>query len=357
METQIPIDEVIYDDATRQRKDLDSANESSIDELAESLRTVGQINAIVVSRDHRLLAGRRRLEAARRLGWTQIRVTFWEELTLLDQKIIEYDENVRRKQLTWQEAASAIKEIHDLKIAREGPRWSRSDTARALGLSVGKVSEDLDLASALTNTRVARRPTRRGAINTVKRERELTIVRELARRRAVNLGIGQDLRAESFTSGIIYNMDCREVLRETSECSVDLIIIDPPWGIDFDSASQWTGKWIASYDDSPSATRTLLSEVFPLLFRVLKPTCHIYCFFPIQDIQWWIDQLTRTGFNIRQRPLIWYKSGQPGISDVYSSFLPSYESILWGFKGGDGGLKRLFSHPLPEAQSWPRLKS
>ena len=349
---EVSLVNVAFDDAKRQRKELE-ANDATITELMASMKSVGQIQPIVISRDGRLLAGRRRIEAAVRLGWQTIKAIIWEDLDLLEQKTLEYDENSKRKQLTWQESAAAIKEIHDLKIAKEGRQWSRSDTARALGLSIGKVSEDLDLAVALSNPRVARWPTRRGAIGTVKRERELVLVRELARRRAHDVGIEVDVPSETFAAGVVYNGDCREILARLAEASVDMVVTDPPWGIDLATSSQWTHKWIATYDDRPESVRELLAGSFKQIGRVLKPLCHLFTFFPAQEIAYWVDLLNNSGISARQRPLIWYKSGQQGISDVYTSFLPAYESILWGFKTGEAHY-RLFNRPLPEAQAHPR---
>ena len=358
---EISVNEIKFDDATRSRKELD---EESLLELQESFKNVGQITPIVIDRDHGLVAGRRRLEVARRLAWPTIRAEYRDELDAISRKIVEFDENDKRKQLTWQEAASAIKEIHDLKAEekkRDSPTstpWNPNDTARILGLSEGKVREDLLLASSLGNTRVAGRPSRRGALDTVKRERELALVRELARRRAAGMGLGDNsLKAANLMGGVVYNEDCRAVLRAMADNSVDLIVTDPPWGIDFDKATQWTHKWIATYDDAETGVREMLVETVPLLYKVLKPSCHMYCFFPIQEIQWWVDLFTHTGFVCRQRSLIWFKTGQPGISDVYTSFLPSYEAILWMYKPGAGDVRRLFARPVPEAQGWPRESS
>lgn len=335
----------------RQRQE---ESEEALAELVESIKNNGLINPIVIGRDNRLVTGGRRIKAYLRLGRETIEARYFESLDPLERKIVEFDENDKRKQLTWQEAARAIKEIHDLKREKEGRGWTASDTARALGVSLGKVSEDLTLAAALDNPRITSRPTRRGALSTVKRERELILVRELARRRATGLGIAVEAASTSLTGGVVYNSDCRVILDNINENSIDLIIIDPPWGIGLDKASQWSSKWIASYDDSQDAVYKMMVEVAVKLFRILKPTCHFYSFYPIQESEWWVNVFTKAGFIVRQRPLIWFKTGQPSITDVYTSFLPCYESIIWGFKAGDGGTRRLFSHPVPEAQGWSR---
>jgi len=55
---------------TRHRRDL-----GNIDGLAASMRDVGLLHPIVVRADGTLIAGERRLTAAKKLGWTQIPVT------------------------------------------------------------------------------------------------------------------------------------------------------------------------------------------------------------------------------------------------------------------------------------------
>lgn len=355
---QFKIAEIKFNDDERTRRELEDG-ESSINELADSLKNVGQINPVVIRHDGILVAGRRRIEAAKRLGWADIRVDFWEELDPLTQKIVEFDENDKRKQLTWQEKARAVAEIHALSIAKaarapEPVLWTANDTAQALGRSKGKISEDLSLAAALGNQRVANRPSRGGALDTLKRERELLLVRELARRRAKGLGIVSEFNARTFTEGVIYNADCSALLETIERETIDLIVMDPPWGIDFDKATQWSKRWIKSYDDSPNAVKAMLQKVFRQLYHVLKPTCHMYTFFPIQEEEWWVNALTTVGFIVRQRPLIWFKTGQPSITSVYTSFLPCYETFLWAYKPGENDVRRLFSSPIPEGFGYPR---
>lgn len=75
--------------------------------LAESLADVGLLHPVVVTADHRLVAGARRLAAARSLGWEDIDVTvaanLSEAATLLR---AESDENTCRKDFTPSEAAA-----------------------------------------------------------------------------------------------------------------------------------------------------------------------------------------------------------------------------------------------------------
>jgi ParB family chromosome partitioning protein len=57
----------------RHRGDL-----GDIEALAESIRDIGLLHPVVFDQRNNLLAGRRRLEAARLLGWTSVAVRIME---------------------------------------------------------------------------------------------------------------------------------------------------------------------------------------------------------------------------------------------------------------------------------------
>ena len=75
------------------------ANLNGIDELARSISEVGLLNPITIDTDHTLIAGLHRLEAAKRLGWTEIECTVCG-LDGLQAELAEIDENVVRTALS-----------------------------------------------------------------------------------------------------------------------------------------------------------------------------------------------------------------------------------------------------------------
>ena len=82
--------------------------------LAESLRRFGQISPIVISQKNELIAGGRRLEAARYLGWSSIDAVIADipdELTKLEYEI---EENLQRRDFTRAELENAAKKKHYL---------------------------------------------------------------------------------------------------------------------------------------------------------------------------------------------------------------------------------------------------
>lgn len=143
---RIPINELIISD--RFRKDY-----GNIQELASSIREVGLIQPVVVA-GRRLVAGGRRVAACKELGWKDIPTVQLGDLPLDVQLEIELEENVRRKDMTWQERTLAIARIHRLKqqqAAMQGKSWGVRQTGMELGLSLGNVSYLLRIADELNS--------------------------------------------------------------------------------------------------------------------------------------------------------------------------------------------------------------
>lgn len=89
----------------RVRKDM-----GDLSSLAASMKAHGLLHPVVVKKDRTLVAGHRRLEAARRLGWKEIPVTVVDVDDLLS---AERDENQERKDFTPTEAVAIGKLIEE----------------------------------------------------------------------------------------------------------------------------------------------------------------------------------------------------------------------------------------------------
>gem|GEM_PF-2134558 len=70
-----------------------------IEGLAKSIKEHGLIHPIVIDSNNTLVAGGRRLEACKALGWTEIEVKDIGEITPKKLRRIELEENIRRKDL------------------------------------------------------------------------------------------------------------------------------------------------------------------------------------------------------------------------------------------------------------------
>jgi hypothetical protein len=90
---KIKINEVVVGD--RRREDI-----GDIEGLAKSIKTYGLLHPIVIDSKNNLVAGGRRLAACKSLQWGEIEFTPLGELTEKQLRIIELEENLRRKDLT-----------------------------------------------------------------------------------------------------------------------------------------------------------------------------------------------------------------------------------------------------------------
>ena len=95
---------------SRVRSDL-----GDIDVLAESLNRYGQISPVVINNKKILIAGGRRLEAAKILGWQEINAVIFETTDELEQVELEVEENKYRKDFNEKEEAAAAEKIYKLK--------------------------------------------------------------------------------------------------------------------------------------------------------------------------------------------------------------------------------------------------
>jgi hypothetical protein len=85
----------------------DRTDHGDIAGLAESIAAVGLLHPVVITEEHQLIAGERRLAAVVELGWTEVPVTVVTLETAADALRAELDENTCRKPLTPVEASKA----------------------------------------------------------------------------------------------------------------------------------------------------------------------------------------------------------------------------------------------------------
>lgn len=165
--------------SNRQRTDL-----GDISGLALSIERIGLQYPIIVQptegEQYILIAGERRVRAYQRLERPTIPAYFKEQLDPDTREELELEENLQRKQFNYIEEAKAIAKLDRIKRERygsavpgrfsRGTGWGRKDTANALGISEGKVSEDIQLADACALfPHIERYTTRREALREVRR--------------------------------------------------------------------------------------------------------------------------------------------------------------------------------------------
>jgi ParB family chromosome partitioning protein len=127
---QVLIEDIIVKNRVRQ----DMGN---IGALAESLRKFGQISPVVISKKNVLIAGGRRLEAAKSLGWRTINAAVADIPAGLSQLEYEVEENLQRQDFNSEESTDASKRLYRLRnpgFLRRFFRWVAGLIKRLFGI-------------------------------------------------------------------------------------------------------------------------------------------------------------------------------------------------------------------------------
>jgi site-specific DNA-methyltransferase (adenine-specific) len=125
----------------------------------------------------------------------------------------------------------------------------------------------------------------------------------------------------------LYHGDCLEVMRGLDAGSVDCILVDPPYGIDYQSAwridkAQWKPK--ISNDENPFLGWGKIA------YRLAGPAGCILVFHRWDVQQSFHDELAESNWIVKSQ-IIWNK-GCHGMGDLNGEFAPMHENILFARK-------------------------
>ena len=303
-----------------------------IDKLAESIRTFGLIEPIVLDENNVLIAGERRLKAHKRLKMEEIEVKYIRDLNELEKKEIELEENIQRDAFTWQEEVSAKAALHKLKQTIHGGAtpghkgWGVVQTADALGESPGTVSMDIQLARGMKAfPELMKEKSKTTAYKKLKDKQREMLQTELAKRMKAR----KMLEHPSIIHG-----DCIAEMAKMDADSVDLIITDPPFGIELAKAQSFKKHHdkVYSIDDDNYTIFDMLDKAAAQMYRVLRMDRHAYVFCGIQYAMKLRDILMKYGFTVHNLPLIWDK-GSGSYPSQQTTYVHSYEAFLHCIKG------------------------
>ena len=105
---QIPLDDIRVKRRIREEPE-------DIEDLMNSMKRYGLMNPITINSENVLIAGRRRLEAARRLGWHMISANVIEATDRVSELEMEIEENTQRSNFTDQELMEAYTRLERLR--------------------------------------------------------------------------------------------------------------------------------------------------------------------------------------------------------------------------------------------------
>lgn len=125
-------------------------------------------------------------------------------------------------------------------------------------------------------------------------------------------------------SAQLYQGDCIELMKNIPDSCVDMVLTDPPYGINYQS--RWK-KDKAKRNPQIIGDKVPSTEFIKYLKRVMKPSGCVMIFTRWDVQQKFIDTMNQDGLSVKN-VLIWDKKA-PGMGDLKRAYASSYESILF----------------------------
>lgn len=372
----IPLKSIIISE-NRQRRSFDLRD---LNELGESIKRVGLLHPIVLRADRWsfepgdgsidvskwvLVSGERRLRAISdiyELGGSfkydnelvpagEVPYIDLGELDELAREEAELDENIKRKDLTWQERAAATARLTAL----------RGRQAIAAGLPpplVAVIAEEVRGSSKGVNQELTRReiivakhlddPEVKGAKDVDEAFKILRRKEDTQKRVQLAAEVGKSYSAD--TAHKVLNEDSLLWMSAAEAGQFDVICTDPIYGIGADEFGDSGGKAQGAhfYEDSYEKWKADITVLAREGFRITKAQAHLYAFCDITRFEEFKRLLEAEGWNPFRTPIIWHKPN--GIRTPWVSKGPQrkYELILYAEKGN-----RPVTRIYPDLISYP----
>ena len=342
-------------DQNRARKDL-----GDIDSMAASIKEFGLIQPIVLNKVNgdptpTLVVGGRRLAALRKLGITVLEHGthyIWRtETDNLRLKSMELEENLKRKDMTWDEVIEAKAKLLEIMQSIHGValpgRMSRIE--RAVGASNGfnevKLSAMLGETPSATN-----RDLQLAAMVKLMPDLKKCENKNAALRKAtldVMIGALKHAEAKKVTAAVtavqngtvatpappatnwsLFEGDFRDNITRIPSSSVDLVFTDLPYGVDI----QKNDMQGITFNDTRNTIISLLPSIAQESYRVLRDGRYAVYWFGFNNYAELYSALLTAGFQVNPIPVIWIKHRKysPNPLRWYAS---GYEQALIACKG------------------------
>lgn len=342
--TYLPISSINIGDRLRR---ADDTYRKHVEDLAASLQNVGPIHALLVddSEPPNLIAGGCRIAAYALLGETEVPVQRRSALSEADLKILEMEENIRRKRMKWQDIVLGINGVHERETKLAADRkedWGLRATGSLCRCSHQHVKTALIIAKRLLagDEDIIAAPTLEKACEVMLARKEQEAMKSLAARSSQSLSV--PLTAKTKPSSIInitlgpagaappqvqvtskpqlaaytkidlssrlHNVDCLDFMHNQMKAeSVDLIVTDIPYGIDMALLEDIHG--IDSVADAHDVEENLeqMPEFLKGAYRVLKPNTYLFFFYALQHHEKLREWGKEAGFSVLDWPLLWLK--------------------------------------------------
>lgn len=335
------------EDISIQRPDRQRSEPSKIEELADSIKRLGLINPIVVTRDNVLVAGERRFLAHQLLSKTEEKFTviaaqFVDELDTFELQAIELEENIKRDDLPWKDAVAAIAKYHKMRVARD-PDWTHTATANSIGLQQNYVSKViavydailegdkhvLEATSIFSAYQIVSRKTQRAVDTELSNLFETELSEEIAEEEVEIEETVGEISIEALKSpsprksSVVVRPAEKDIVVDSflewaktySGKKFNFIHCDFPYGIDMQDSEQARSVQWGSYEDAEKVYWDLCKVFCTRRDVFMSQSCHIFFWFSMKFYQETLDFFTEHApeIIIEPFPCIWMKSDGKGI--------------------------------------------
>lgn len=334
----------------RQRREF---NQGELNELAESIQTNGLLHAPALrieNEEYLLVSGERRLRAIKdvyELGGSfsydnepvptgLIPYVFMGDLSPIEAMEVEFEENVRRTDLSWVEKAAATAQLAEFRRGQAQAQGLPAPTTADISLEVRGSSKgsnhdatrkELILAQNLHIPEVAQAKTADEAFKILKKKETSERNTQLA----ATVG-------KTFSHALhqVHNEDSLKWMRDCPSETFDVILTDPPYGMgadDFGDSGQAGVQSAHTYEDNEENALRCYSVLAQQGHRITKPDAHLYAFCDIDLFPQIKDIFLAAGWKVFRTPLIWHKPN--AFRAPWPDYGPQrkYETILYAMKG------------------------
>lgn len=119
------------------------------------------------------------------------------------------------------------------------------------------------------------------------------------------------------------------LIKNIPDNSVDLIVTDPPYGINFTKGYKSGSTELIQGDDG-FTVMFFLDDILREYKRILKPNSAVYIFTRFDVMPYWWIKL-KNYFDAKNQ-IVWFKGGG-GMGDLKGNFSYNYESIMFATNG------------------------
>lgn len=333
----------------RIREDL-----GDMDEFIDSIYENGLLQPIVLEDDNSLIAGGRRFTAFKTLSkfdrvrspeFHYIPFTRFGTLSPSKRRMLELEENLRRKSFTWQENVLGIADYHGLATMEanlDGEKWTQNATGQFFNINQSDVSvalmlakhlkkkesplwkldsafeavkflaqQELDRANLESKRRIEQRRAQITAVNTAAGTQTSatgTILMPVTPMGTTKAEGERDIITRDAISKMYFHGDFEEVIRLVSKSErIHHFITDPPYGINTDQMVQESIERIAD-THKVEPNKKLIKRFLRVSFDVIQPDGFVCMWY---DMDWhetiasWAEEI---GWKVCRWPFVWCKT-------------------------------------------------